>query len=195
MPLESCCMVRRPYVRLRGRVAVHTGHFVCLLVVIWWTCSVEGGMWSGVSGGTRMRARGADGRETFVCTSSSSTHLLWKAISVLVQAANMLCISPDGTVKPADSSSWPLVELRDAAQGNGSRIFVQVQAIAPSSLQFLNVSMLDGVADKIARMVAAVGYDGFQLDIEGLKPDAKASEGSTTLFSSSNKNLDGTVTV
>ena len=118
-----------------------------------------------------------------VCVSSFSTSaelaaLHFPAITDLVQSIASIIVSPNGAAEPGGDSpeAWPLAALRDAAQGNGTRIWAGLRA-SPDPATFLagGTAHVDAAAQRAVQLVAAAGYDGLQIDLEGLRPSSRAA--------------------
>ena len=118
---------------------------------------------------------------THVCVGSFATqeelgNLPWNAISTLVQSISPITLHADGSVKTV-SPSWSLPELRNNAQGNGTKMWVGVKVTSrqdAATLLNLDANVLTQTANTLASIVSAADYDGFQIDIEGLQMESKA---------------------
>jgi hypothetical protein len=109
-------------------------------------------------------------------TEEDLTNFRWDAVSDVVQATNALIVKKDGTVGPADPSTWPLKEIMDRAHGNNTRITVALHIESkPAAASFFSgpSAAIVQAAGSAASAAIAAGYDGLQLDIEGLQLAAK----------------------
>lgn len=110
--------------------------------------------------------------------------LRWDAITTLDQAVSRLQVSADGVVQPefplsnCTDNCWPMAGLVDAAHGNDTLIVVAVHVVSKDAAAELfaspvNTSALQSAAAALAAFALAAGYDGMQLDIEGLQTASK----------------------
>jgi len=120
-------------------------------------------------------------RRSHVCidkfeTTVGASSLRWDAITDLGQAINGLQVSATGHVAPVDASTWPMADWVTAAHGNHTRITVSVHAVskmAAASFLALPDVVLASAAESAALQVVRGGYDGMQLDWEGLRQDSR----------------------
>jgi hypothetical protein len=101
----------------------------------------------------------------------------WESVTDLGQAINTLQVSASGSVIPEDAAAWPMRSLVAAAHGNSTRIAATIHPVSkPAAAAFLASpqSTLAATAAAAAQLVVAAGYDGVQLDWEGLRPQSKA---------------------
>lgn len=123
-----------------------------------------------------LAADAALARRSHVCVSKFETpggasSVRWDAITDLGQAINGLQVSATGAVAPADASTWPVADWVDAAHGNHTRITVSVHPaskVAAASFLALPDVLIASAAESAALQVVRGGYDGMQLDWEGL---------------------------
>ena len=121
----------------------------------------------------------SSGGRTHVCVSSYTTGaeleaLPWAAVTDLVQSVAPLSIGAGGNVSAA--AGWPMGNLVATAHAKSARIWVGVKTPSKdASAAFLRLPRvaLGAAAEALVKLVAAAGYDGFQVDIEGLKPESK----------------------
>ena len=100
----------------------------------------------------------------------------WDAVTDLGQAVNTLQVTATGSVRMQDETTWPMQELIDAAHGNSTRIIATLHAVSKTDAEaFLSLppSTLSATATVAANLVVGAGYDGMQLDWEGLQPASK----------------------
>ena len=115
------------------------------------------------------------------CSDASIAGLRWDGITHLTQAFAPLGVDAAGTVAPQDATAWaqwsaPLVA---AAHGNGTKILLPLHIVdKPTAAQIFatpfNTTLLTSAARAAATLAVAAGYDGIQLDIEGLKKTSAA---------------------
>ena len=104
------------------------------------------------------------------------TSLRWDAITSLSQAVAPISVDATGAVAPADAALWaqwsaPLVA---AAHGNGSTVVLPLHIVSKPVAAALfaspvNDTLLAAAAAAAAALANSNGYDGVQLDIEGLQ--------------------------
>jgi hypothetical protein len=124
---------------------------------------------------------GAPPRRSHVCidkfeTASGESGLRWDAITDLGQAINGLEVSADAVVAPANAATWPMAEWVAAAHSNHTRITASVRPVskaAAASFLALPGAMLASAAESAALQVVRGGYDGMQLDWEGLQQGSR----------------------
>ncbi len=151
---------------MRGEDTFTTAMMVVLLLL--WLCSA---------------AAAAAAATSHVCVSSFSTPaelaaLHFPAITDLVQSIAPVVVTPDGAAAPGGDSpkAWPLAALRDAAHGHGTRMWAGLRA-SPDPATFLagGAAHVDAAAQRAVQLVVAAGYDGLQVDLEGLRPSSQAA--------------------
>jgi len=109
-------------------------------------------------------------------TEADSASLRWDAITDLGQTINPLYISASGAVEAANPPSWPQQDWILAAHGNHTRITVSLHPVskaAAASFLAQPDHVLVAAAHSAADMAVRAGYDGLQLDWEGLKPASR----------------------
>ena len=109
-------------------------------------------------------------------TAEDWANFRWDAVTDLGQATNTLQVSASGAVRPEDAAAWPMRDLIAAAHGNSTRITATLHpASKADAAAFLSQPSptLSATAATAAQLVVAAGYDGMQLDWEGLQPQSK----------------------
>ena len=104
--------------------------------------------------------------------------LRWEAITDLHQSINGIVVSRNGRVTVADSNTWPMKSIVDAAHGNSSNVLVPLHISSKAdAAAFLsspvNRQHLAATAEQAVSFATTAGYDGLVLDIEGLKSASK----------------------
>lgn len=127
-------------------------------------------------------SRSAPPRRSHVCVSKFESTLNWEtsrwdAITDLGQAINALVVTATGTVAPLTPSTWPMQYMIDAAHGNATRITATIHPESkPAAATFLDLpaATIQATAHSAVSIALKAGYDGVQLDWEGLQtPSAK----------------------
>ena len=115
------------------------------------------------------------------CTAAQIGGLRWDGITHLSQAMAPLIVDGAGAVAPADAAAWAQwsAALVGAAHGNGSKIVLPLHIISKPVAATLfaspvNASLLATAAGAAAALAVGAGYDGVQLDIEGLQQPSAA---------------------
>ena len=86
-------------------------------------------------------------------------------------------VSPTGSVAPEDASTWPMASMIAAAHGNRTRITATIHpASKPGAAAFLALppATISATAAKAVGAAVDAGYDGVQLDWEGLQIGSEA---------------------
>lgn len=105
-------------------------------------------------------------------TAEEIANLRWDSLTHLGQANNTLVLDAKGNVAPMDPAAWPGKALIAAAHGNDSLIYVGLHPTSkPDMVSLFASSAADITAAGKAAATAAMegGYDGLQIDIEGLQ--------------------------
>ena len=127
-------------------------------------------------------AAAAPRRIMHACVSKFETEtglrtMRWDAITDLGQAINTITIDGSGAVAVQDAGAsyghetWPMQSLIDAAHGNRTRITCTIHPKSkPDAARFLALapSAIRRAVAKAVGMGIGAGYDGVQLDWEGL---------------------------
>ena len=117
-----------------------------------------------------------------ICESAFQTDADWKAIrweavTELGQASNAVQVDAHGVVTVGSAASWPEQKVIDWAHGNNTRVTATCHpASKPDAWAFLSSAspaQLTATAKEVVAKVVSAGYDGLQLDWEGLKPQHK----------------------
>ena len=116
-------------------------------------------------------------RRSHVCVSKFESTLNWEtsrwdAITDLGQAINTLVVTATGAVAPQSASTWPMQYMLDAAHGNKTRITATIHpASKAAAAMFLDLptATIQATAHDAVSLAVAAGYDGVQLDWEGLQ--------------------------
>jgi spore germination protein YaaH len=118
---------------------------------------------------------------THICVSSFTTEaeldqLPWSAVTDLIQSISPLTLHADGTISTLQS--WPLSDLAQRAHGNGTRLWVSVKLSSKedgTTLFSSSPTILTNAANTLVSLIKKTSTsDGFQLDLEGLRPESKS---------------------
>jgi len=125
----------------------------------------------------------AQERRSFIAVTSFTTPAQiaafpWTAVTDVGQAINRLSVSASGKVKAEDSSTWPdPKQVLSTAHNHGKKVYVglhiESKQVAATLLNTPSKSLINSIAKEAIAVAVTGGYDGIQLDIEGLKPSSK----------------------
>ena len=120
------------------------------------------------------------GASTHVCVDSFATQsdldaLPFHSITLLIQSIFPLTITASGEIEK-NGNDWYLPSLRDMAHGNGTKMWVGVKVTSKAdAADFLSQpdTILNATAVHLVSLVVEANYDGFQIDMEGLRITSK----------------------
>ena len=134
------------------------------------------------AGNGRLKGTVALPRLSYMCLSKFTTEsdlsaVRWDAITDLVQSLNTIQFSASGAIAAADPAAWPQLDILRWAHGNATRVTATLHpATKQEAAVFLAkpAALRQATATAVARMVVKAGYDGLQIDVEGLRTQSKA---------------------
>lgn len=96
------------------------------------------------------------------------------AVTELGQAINAVTVDASGTVTVADKPSWPEQHFLDLGQLHNKNVTATCHPASKQAawtfLSSATPAQITAAAQQAVNTVVQAGYDGLQLDWEGLKP-------------------------